>query len=141
MDDKISEFRIPLEAIRRFRCTPPFIICGEDEELFLCLFELVLFLRCLDSCLVDLSLHGSIDLGKLSVLADEVTELKCVAREALTYFHEASHSVEPPFQPNDNDSPESVDESQNDGRSNCDADSFNDVTPVNFSNHGKECTR
>lgn len=141
MNNNIREFRVPVEALRSFRFTPRFMVQSKEEELLLRLSELFFFLRRLELDLVDLCLKDSVDLKKLSVLADEVTELKCVAREALTYFHEAAQSVEPPFQPSGNDFPESVDESQDNCGANRDGDSFNDVGPADFSEHGKECTR
>lgn len=134
MNNNIREFRVPVEALRSFRFTPRFMVQSKEEELLLRLSELFFFLRRLELDLVDLCL-------KDSVLADEVTELKCVAREALTYFHEAAQSVEPPFQPSGNDFPESVDESQDNCGANRDGDSFNDVGSADFSEHGKECTR
>ena len=138
-NNDIREFRVPVEALRNFRFTPRFMIQSKKEELLLRLSELFFFLRRLELCLVDLCLKDSVDLKKLSVLADEVTELKGVAREALAYFHEAAQSIEPPFQPSGNDFPESVEESQGDCGANCDADSFNNVDPVNSSEHGGEC--
>ena len=138
-DNNISKFRVPLETLCSVPFTPRFMIQSKKEELLLRLSELFFFLRRLELCLVDLCLKDSVDLKKLSVLADEVTELKCVAREALAYFHEAAQSVEPPFQPSGNDFSESVEESQGDCGANCDADSFNDVGPTNSSEHGGEC--
>ena len=139
INNDIRKFHIPVEALRSFRFTPSFMIQSKKEELLLRLSELFFFLRRLELCLVDLCLKDSVDLKKLSVLADEVTELKCVAREALAYFHEAAQSVEPPLQPSGNDFSEAVEESQGDCGANCDADSFNDVGPTNSSEHGGEC--
>lgn len=140
-NNDIRKFHIPFEALRSFRLTPSFMIQSKKEELLLRLCELFFFLRRLELRLVDLCLKDSVDLKKLSVLADEVTELKGVAREALAYFHEAAQSVEPPFQPGGNDFPESEDKSQDDCGSNRDEDSFNDVDPVNSSEHGRENNR
>lgn len=140
-NNDIRKFHIPFEALRSFRLTPSFMIQSKKEELLLRLCELFFFLRRLELRLVDLCLKDSVDLKKLSVLADEVTELKGVAREALAYFHEAAQSVEPPFQPGGNDFPEPVDKSQDDCGSNRDEDSFNDVDPVNSSEHGRENNR
>lgn len=141
MNNDIREFRVPVEALRSFRFTPRFMVQSKEEELLLRISELFFFLRRLELDLVDLCLKDSVDLKKLSVLADEVTELKGVAREALTYFHEAAKAVKPPFEPSGNDSSESVDESQDNCGANRDGDSFNDVGPADFSEHGKECTR
>lgn len=140
-NNDIRKFHVPVEALRSFRLTPSFMIQSKEEELLLRLSELFFFLRRLELRLVDLCLKDSVDLKKLSVLADEVTELKGVAREALAYFHEAAQSVEPPFQPSGNDTSESVDESQDNCGTNRDRDSFNDIGPADFSEHGKECTR
>ena len=140
-DNELDEFRIPFEALRSFRLTPSCMIQSKDEELLLRLSELFFFLRRLELRLVDLCLKDSVDLKKLSVLTDEVTELKSVAREALAYFHEAAKAVEPPFQPSGNDSSESVDESQDNCGTNSDGYSFNDIGPADSFKHGKKCTR
>ena len=140
-NNDIREFRVPVEALRSFRFIPRFMVQSKEEELLLCISELFFFLRRLELDLVDLCLKDSVDLRKLSVLADEVTELKCVAREALAYFHEAAKAVESPFQPSGNDSSESVDESQDDCGTNSDGYSFNDVGPVDSFKHGKKCTQ
>lgn len=129
-DNELDEFRIPFEALRGFRSTPSCMIQSKDEELLLRLSELFFFLRRLELRLVDLCLKDSVDLKKLSVLADEVTELKGVAREALAYFHDAAKAVEPPFQPSGNDAPESVDESQRNGSQHHDKNTFGDISPV-----------
>lgn len=129
-NNDIREFRVPVEALRSFRFTPRFMVQSKEEELLLRVSELFFFLRRLELDLVDLCLKDSVDLKKLSVLADEVTELKSVAREALTYFHEAAQSVEPPFQPSGNDASESVDESQRNGSKNHDENALDDISPV-----------
>lgn len=129
-DNNISKFRVPFETLCSVPFSPRFMIQSKKEELLLRLSELFFFLRRLELCLVDLCLKDFVDKGKLSILADEVGELKGVAREALAYFHEAAKAVEPPFHPSSNDSPESVDECQSDGSKNHDENALGDISPV-----------
>lgn len=139
--DKIKTLAAPAEVLQRLSYIPSWMGEGKFEQLEDCLFELGTFLRLLQTDLFVLGLKLGDAGEECFALADQAAILKGVVRKALAYFHEAAKAVEPPFQPRGNDSSESVDESQDDCGANRDGDSFNDVGPADFSEHGKKCTR
>ncbi|MBT9449969.1 hypothetical protein ICN84_07765 [Akkermansia glycaniphila] len=121
--DETDKLAIPLEFARCLFLVPLLMIQSKDEQVFLRVSQLFVFLSHLEFRLGNLSLKKTVSPRELAILADEVHELKGMAREAMARLNAPSRSVPESSGSRSNASPEAVEE----GESGSNADAADNV--------------
>lgn len=141
VNNRESELMLPLKSFRYLSSRQRLIGEKKRDEFFLILAQAFTFLHEMEVQLFKLDSQTPVGSSQLAVLEEEASMIKGMIRKALLQFDEMAKSIEEPFQTCRNDFPESIDKSKGDSPQDHDQDAFDDIGPVNFSEHGSECTR